>query len=162
MEALVAILLGIRPACMWGQACQGHYYILPLENFGWKVSGNNLEIDWDDPQNILSVQHRVKLLLKGCSCKKNSSTNRRCGCVKEGRTCGPGCNCNNCENTDKLTTTTDEIVAAERQEDLIAREECGSELVEDDEDDGNDEVPMDDLEEDWEVNDDGCDDCESV
>ena len=94
---------------------------------------------------------------------KNSCTNRRCGCVREGRTCGPGCNCNNCENTDRLTTTTDEVEAAERQDNLIAREQCRSELVEDDEDDENyDEVQMDDLEEDWEVCSDDYDDCESM
>ena len=89
--------------------------------------------------------------------------------MREWRTCGPGCNCNNCENTDRLTTTTDEVEAAETHEDLTAREQCRSELVEDDddadEDDGDDEddeVQMDGLEEDWEVCDDNYDDCQSV
>ena len=27
--------------------------LLPLNDFGWKVSGDNLEIDWEDAQNIL-------------------------------------------------------------------------------------------------------------
>ena len=54
--------------------------------------------------------------------------------MRDGRTCGPGCNCSNCENTDQLTTTMDEVEAAERQEDLTAREQCRSELVEDDDD----------------------------
>ena len=153
---------------LWGQASQNHYQILPLNDFGWKVSGDNLEIDWEDPQNVLNVQNRVKLLLKGCSCKKNSCINRRCGCVRGGKTCGPGCNCNNCENTNGLTTTTDEVEAAERQDDLTAREQCRSELVEDDEDDADDEDNSDDedntedvqMEEDGEVYDDyDCVDC---
>ena len=67
---------------MWGQASHGHYQILSLENFGWKVNGDNIEVDWEDPQNILTVQKKIKLLLKGCSCKKNSCTNQRCGCVR--------------------------------------------------------------------------------
>ena len=139
---------------LWGQASQNHYRFLPLNDFGWKVNGDNLEIDWEDAQNILNVQNRVKLLLKGCSCKKNSCTNRRCGCVRDGRTCGPGCNCSNCENTNQLTMTMDEVEAAERQEDLTAREQCRSELVEDNDEDYTEDTQTDDLEEDGEVYDD--------
>ena len=84
--------------------------------------------------------------------------------MREGQTCGPGCNCNNCDNTDRLNTTTDEVEAAEKDENLTATEECRSELVEDDDDADHedDEVQMDDLEEDWEVYDDDYDDCQSV
>ena len=40
--------------------------------------------------------------------------------MKVGRTCGPGCNnCSNCENTNQLTTTMDEVEVAERQESSV-------------------------------------------
>ena len=74
--------------------------------------------------------------------------------MRDGRTCGPGCNCSNCDNTNRLTTTTelDEVEITERQEDLTAREQYGSELVDDDEDDTD--LQMEDLEEDGELYDD--------
>ena len=40
MEALTVILLGFKPL---GQASQGHYQLLPVENFGWKLNG---KVDW--------------------------------------------------------------------------------------------------------------------
>ena len=50
--------------------------------------------------------------------------------------------------------TMDEVEAAERQEDLTAREQCRSELVEDNDEDYAEDTQTDDLEEDGEVYDD--------
>jgi len=74
--------------------------------------------------------------------------------VREGRTCGPGCNGRNCENTNQLTMTMDEVEGEERQEDLTARKQYRSELVEDDDEDYAEDMQTDDLEEDGEVYDD--------
>ena len=121
---------------MWSQATSAHYHLLPLNEYGWRVSDNELSIDWDDPTNIQKVRNTVHLLLKGCSCKKGCKT-RRCGCLKEGRKCGPGCTCSNCENTPFTGTTptgNDEVETEELQEDLALREQYANHLVDDDDD----------------------------
>ena len=38
---------------------------------------------------------------RGCKCKSGCRT-KRCGCKQNGKQCGPGCRCLNCENV--LTT----------------------------------------------------------
>ncbi len=133
---------------LWSQATVNHYNLLPLSEYGWFVNGDDLTIDWDDPANIQKVQTEVQLLLKGCSCKKGCKT-RRCGCVKEGRKCGPGCNCRNCENiptagvTSRLASES-EVEMEESQEEL--RNEYDNELVENIDDDDYDEVQEEDIE----------------
>ena len=59
--------------------------------------------------------------------------------------------CRNFENTNQLTMTMDEVEAEERQEDLTARQQYRSELVEDDDEDYAEDMQTDDLEEDGEV-----------
>ena len=51
---------------MWSQAVQNHYTLLPLNEYGWHVDGEELTIDWDDPINMQKVTDTVSLLLKGC------------------------------------------------------------------------------------------------
>ena len=43
------------------------------------------------------VEDTINFLTKGCSCRGGCLT-RRCGCTKNGRHCGPGCQCQNCKN----------------------------------------------------------------
>ena len=50
-----------------------------------------LSIKWDSEENMLKVQQRVRLLMKGCGCKSGCRTSRY-GCRKDGTICSPdGC-----------------------------------------------------------------------
>ena len=99
--------------------------LLDLKLCGWKVVDNKLECDWESEDNMKSVRDRVGLLFKGCSCSSvNACTNRRCGCVKNGSNCGPGCRCKNCGNlpaTDSLAPSSSDTVVVE--DELIELEE---------------------------------------
>ena len=111
---------------------------LATQEYGWKISDSELRIDWDDATNMEQVRKAVQLLLKGCSCKKGCKT-RRCGCLKDGRKCGPGCSCSNCENSLTGTAPTareeidDEVETEEMQEDQALRDQYASYLVDDNE-----------------------------
>ena len=61
----------------WSQTCNSAYHLLDANDFGWKVVEGSLEIDWDDPSNTEQVKESVRLLLRGCKCKKGCN-NRRC------------------------------------------------------------------------------------
>ena len=143
MEALASNVLN-WVSNMWSQATLGHYRFLPLNEYGWKISDSELRIDWDDATNMEQVRKAVQMLLKGCSCKKGCKT-RRCGCLKDGRKCGPGCSCSNCENSLTGTAPTareeidDEVETEEMQEDQALRDQYASYLVDDNE---CDEVDM--------------------
>ena len=71
-----------------------------LELFGWKEKGEDVEVEWDSAESTKAVQDSL-LAHKGCKCK-TSDDNNRCRCVKKGDLCGPGCNCINCENKEKM------------------------------------------------------------
>ena len=92
-------------------------------DYGWKLNGDTLEIDWDSKENMEQIRDRVKHLLKGCGCKTRCN-NKRCSCVKDGRHCGPGCSCCNCENTQYMTISSEmDVEEEEVQEDNIVRED---------------------------------------
>ena len=59
---------------MWSQATIGHSDQLPLNEYGWKISDDQLSIDWDDPVNMQHVRNTVQLLLKGCSWENMGKT----------------------------------------------------------------------------------------
>ena len=84
---------------MWQQAECRNMVLAPLNGNGWtqKDDENKLCIDWDSEDNMSRVKERVRLLMKGCGCKTGCKTGR-CGCRKNGNTCGPGCRCTDCEN----------------------------------------------------------------
>ena len=84
----------------WEQTCSDKVHILPIELFGWKVNGEEVEVEWDSDESTKAVQDSL-LPHKGCKCK-TSCDNKRCRCVKKGDLCGPGCNCINCENKEKM------------------------------------------------------------
>ena len=89
------------------EAQQNHtMQLAPLHSHGWtRDTDGHLDIlYWDTEENRYKVKSRVDLLMKGCSCKSGCVTNR-CGCRKNGETCGPGCRCVNCKNTDKSQQT---------------------------------------------------------
>ena len=86
---------------MWGNSPQHDAMEgLPLpEHSGWKVDNDGDEFDWESDE----VQQRVKLtidfLTRGCSCKKRQCHKKSgCGCVRNSKYCGPGCECQSCLN----------------------------------------------------------------
>ena len=114
--------------------------LLPLNEYGWHVSGGQLSIYRDDPINVQKVRDTVSLLLKGCSCKKGYGS-RRCGCFKNGKKCGPGCNCSNCVNTSVTNTTSDSHCQQVAMDELrysehfaLQDETCTMELIAESED----------------------------
>ena len=118
----------------WSQANNNTYHLLDVNEFGWKVVDGVLEIDWDDPSNTEHVKESVRLLLRGCGCKKGCS-NKRCSCFKASVKCGPGCRCNNCENLPSSRTQSEdqdrnEVEQEELQGDRTLRHTYYSELLE--------------------------------
>ena len=55
------------------------------------------------PENASKVQARLDFAFVGCKCKTGCQ-NRRCKCVKQGRVCGPACQCITCKNLRKQST----------------------------------------------------------
>lgn len=102
-----------------------------LTDYGWKRSEGHLEVIWEVPENVLKVQARLDFAFSGCKCKTGCTT-RRCKCLKQEKSCGPGCQCLNCQNLPKSqpahTRLLNELEAEERLEEMCAGE---SELVED-------------------------------
>ena len=119
--------------------------ILELARCSWKVDEGRLEFDWESDKNRAAVQERVGLLFRGCSCASTAAcVNRRCGCVKKGSKCGPGCRCKNCGNIDSHTPGTQqqsarsemhEVEEEELLHESLLRDVHGDELVRDDDDD---------------------------
>lgn len=86
---------------LWQQAQLNHKKLAPLHGYGWtRDKDGKLKIHWDTDENRQKVNKRVDLLMKGCSCKSGCTSNR-CGCRKNYETCGPGCRCVNCQNTEE-------------------------------------------------------------
>lgn len=75
-------------------------FLIALTEYGWErhESTGTLDVTWDTSDNIRAVQQRVEHALRGCKCKTGCGT-RRCTCKKEGRSCGPGCQCIHCTNS---------------------------------------------------------------
>lgn len=72
-----------------------------LADFGWQRSGGKLEVIWETPENITQAKQRVEFILSG----KTGCGTKRCKCKKEGRMCGPGCQCINCTNSPSTTAS---------------------------------------------------------
>ena len=73
----------------WSQAMENQYNLLDISEYGWKVEGGVMEVDWDSEDNMQQIRARVHYLLKGCSCKKGCK-NKCCSCLKRENHCGPG------------------------------------------------------------------------
>ena len=74
----------------------------PPEESGWLShtdgATTSWSIDWDCPRLQTKVQDTINFLTKGCACQKGHCESMRCGCRKNGSTCGPGCRCQGCQN----------------------------------------------------------------
>lgn len=64
---------------------------------GWLLSEDGLySIDWEDEKVKSEIEKHISVLLKGCKCK--TKCGMRCGCRKKQAYCGPGCECQECQN----------------------------------------------------------------
>ena len=137
-----------------------------MHDHGWKVVEGGLVVEWDDPENCEQVKESVRLLLRGCGCKRGCNT-KRCSCCKAERRCGPGCRCSNCQNVPSspqvsgagtsVMETSDDIEQEELVDDNNVRQSYHTELVDDN--DGGEPVSDEDDDEmnlaDGEFDDDG-------
>ena len=131
---------------MWSQATLNHMTLLDLTQYGWKVVEGRLECDWESEENQTAVRERIGLLFRGCSCSSVTACSIcRCGCVKKGSKCGPGCRCKNCSNTGNVVASAPgtqlhspvELLEVEQEEllhDELLRREYGEECVRDESD----------------------------
>ena len=87
------------------------------------------------PENVSKVQARLDFAFSGCKCKTGCTT-RQFKCVKQGKSCGPGCQCLNCHNLPESQTANthllNELETEERLEEMYGEE---LELVEDSDED---------------------------
>ena len=92
--------------------------------------------------NIERAKQRVEAVLGGCKCKTGCGT-RRCGCRKNGRFCGPGCQCIGCTNVPTASTS------SSRSEDCDLQEVVLEDMrrAEDDQQQQNSETESEDGEE---------------
>ena len=72
--------------------------VTDLSEHGWSKEQGCLQVVWDSPENLQTVQRTVDFLTQGCQCKTRCTT-QRCKCKKEGMQCGPSCHCINCRDT---------------------------------------------------------------
>lgn len=74
------------------------------EESGWlALPDGTFGIDWEDSHVQSAIEHNIDFLMKGCSCKKGCTTTR-CGCKKKSNHCGPGCECQGCNNLPSITS----------------------------------------------------------
>ncbi len=102
---------------MWSNSAEDNIQLSlpPPEECGWKKTTDDTYIvDWECPAVQQQVQDTINFLTKGCSCKKGCLS-QRCGCVKGGHHCGPGCSCQNCKNAS--TSDTREIQSPRTESD---------------------------------------------
>ena len=87
-------------ANMWRNSPNRDVYgaLPPPEEYWWKKdSTGQYKVDWESSEIQLTVEQTINFLTKGCSCKKGCKT-KQCSCRKNGRQCGPGCQCQGCTN----------------------------------------------------------------
>ena len=83
---------------MWTHSHTDNLYTnLPNPHLnGWLLSEGFYSIDWEDEKVKSEIEKSISTLLKGCKCKTKCGV--RCGCRKKQTYCGPGCQCQECQN----------------------------------------------------------------
>lgn len=108
----------------WSQAIQNQYSVLKVTDYGWKLNGDRLEIDWDSRKTWNKSEIVFTIYSKDVGAKQVATTSAAPVLKMEGTACGPGCSCCNCENTQYMTISSEmEVVEEEVQEDNIVRED---------------------------------------
>lgn len=72
--------------------------VLPINQYGWKLTDEGLAVDWDSKESIQAVNEKIAGPLKGCHYKTDCKT-ARCGCKKRGKSYLEGCECTDCANS---------------------------------------------------------------
>uniref|UniRef100_A0A1X7SK26 Tesmin/TSO1-like CXC domain-containing protein n=1 Tax=Amphimedon queenslandica TaxID=400682 RepID=A0A1X7SK26_AMPQE len=101
---------------------------------GWLLSEEGFySIDWEDEKVKSEIENSISTLLKGCKCKTKCGV--RCGCRKKQTSCGPGCECQDCEN---LPVQHPANSGDDNETDTISETELESDELESDEEDTSD------------------------
>ena len=80
---------------MWNNSTlEDPYSSLGNAEDGWIKEEGVYKFDWETEEVAQQITEIIQFLTKGCSCKQGC-TNMRCGCMKRGSFCGPGCDCRN-------------------------------------------------------------------
>lgn len=119
---------------MWENSSKPDQYdgLPPPESHGWLKDNN---VDWEGEDVRKRIQATLNFLDKGCSCKTGCKT-KRCGCQKNGRSCGAGCECRDCTNVElsqaAITQTSEDDEVEEESdsegEDCIDEEERSEDI----------------------------------
>ena len=99
---------------MWENSQKPDQYseLAPPETQGWIKDQGKYSIDWEAEETLQQIQATLDFLDKGCTCKTGCKT-KRCGCRKNKRSCGAGCECRDCAN---MLLTTDALNKEENEE----------------------------------------------
>jgi hypothetical protein len=104
---LFHFLRGVFALRVWDQACKNDVVVPDMLQHGYeKGSAGDWLLLYDFPERMAQLTAQMKLLLKGCGCKKTKCATRACKCKKAGQACGPGCQCLGCENLAVPTSST--------------------------------------------------------
>ena len=104
---------------------------LPLpEHSGWRVGNDGqYEFDWESEEVQQRFKHTIDFLTRGCSCKKRQCHKKSgCGCVRNSRYCGPGCECQSCVNVPTNDHESEHDASGEENDDSGEENEDGIEL----------------------------------
>ena len=84
---------------VWGMALTPVFNYPDISLYGWKVKSNGIiSIEWDSEENMQAARENVRFYTRGCGCPTSRCLRGNCRCRKNGKRCGPGCTCKNCEN----------------------------------------------------------------
>ena len=63
-----ALLLHWKRSCWVLGPGQQEHYGSSIEEYGWSLKHDELQVTWDTAENMTRVRERVSVLLKGCKC----------------------------------------------------------------------------------------------
>ena len=121
---------------MWQNSCQHEVYksLPPPQQNGWHLDkGGGYSIDWESEEVTARVKDVVDFLTRGCSCKKNCCESSRCGCKRNKKHCGPGCECVMCKNLPappvSISTTDNDNIDDDTTQETSAEEDTSEDDI---------------------------------
>ena len=90
-------------AHIWRSCMTTMAHVPPPDGFGWKLSANELLINWSTE----NAAPDVVLEFLSCSCKKLCEK-EKCSCASNGLPCTDMCKCKDCSNTISIDITPDD------------------------------------------------------